>query len=882
MTESQEVIDNIVPSQTMTAKPAIPQTMQMDHPLLDKFQTALRKHLLRRKEDLESEITELDHNLKELVTEREDIGCTLYDLQQEIERQNAVLDNYTNQIRDAYEKRIERERNAREMKRECDGLVKSFQAANRVHEQRMIELQHLQMLQINIGGWKDEIKNEMESSKRMVSKDAKDKLLKSEQKKKMDLLLLKLDTEIRAREEELRGMQQQLTEQKTNVETLNNSLADANTDLEALRCEQKHLYSSWNEVIIAIQNRDKVLTNAKAAAEAEKWKQKEIQNSIEGTRKQAAKEMEFNEKLEAQKIRLNDDVNQLNRQLEKSKMELSKLMADTDKWESMVKITEESLAKSDSENRLSESKLNSLHREIERTAQKRQQIEEKILELLQNQITTDQGSKKRAKDLRDTQDKRRDLESTIFTTEQQLAEILFELERLKGVVFRDKQHAEELLQEKQIAEQKANESDAELAAIKKTIEIKLRTCDHLNKELAQLVDSAGGFELDPVEQKIVELDRIIRELEVDSKNAQNDWLRLQQQACKFSEERSNVMNEMHLADKQLAVIEQKTLQIDFELDSVVTEDGKIERETANMLSKLEVLGAKLFETKLSNESDKIQCELSYNEITERLRNSEMSVVKMNEEIQNLERDIENTKQTVIEMHREALAWERKWKMVAESKKQLDEEYAKTSEIGVMKAEIHRMEVRHGQLKRAQEKLVQDMERCVQHRDHIYDSASVRTKLKNFKPAVRDPTKHRINEVRGKIRKTEKDVKMAEKQLAQTLDEKDGGEEHLEKLNQCVENERMQYTLLRNEIEQAMLLKQENLENIIRIQHRTKRYRNLVAAVQLPKGRGESAVDRDMEKHKEINAHLICVLEELVNEFPDHKFRISKVLQTLKN
>lgn len=38
-----------------------------------------------------------------------------------------------------------------------------------------------------------------------------------------------------------------------NVETFN-SMADANTIFEALRYEQKFLYSSWNEVIIAIQN----------------------------------------------------------------------------------------------------------------------------------------------------------------------------------------------------------------------------------------------------------------------------------------------------------------------------------------------------------------------------------------------------------------------------------------------------------------------------------------------------------------------------------------------------------------------------------------------------------------------------------------------------
>lgn len=861
--------------------PKIPTVVETDNPMLEKFQTALRKHLLRVKNELETEISGLDHSIRELETEREEVGSTLYDLQREIENQNVVLDNYTNQIRDAYESRIDHERNARHLKKECEALNKDYKNAKRLHEQRLVELDNLQLLQNNITKWKEEMRDELETSKRIVGKNAQDKLVKSDQQKKMNFILFKLDAEVREREEELRAIKAQISEQNSNMETLNRTLADANIDLDALKSEQKHLYSSWNEVIIATQARDKTLANAKDSLAAEQFKQKELQTKIDGTKREAAKEMQQNELLENQRTRLSDETIQLNRQMEKTKAELTSLTEKVEKFDELVKQTEISLAKSTSENHLNESKLNGMMREIERQSMKNQALEENKLELLQSQITTDQISKNRARDLRETQAKRRDIEAKVCATEHQLAEVLFELERLKGVVSRSNEHLEELKQERQAAEQKANEYEAELESIKKAIEIKFKALDAINKELAHLVEMAGGFEKDPIELKISELERNIRQTEAQNNSARNDWLRFQRQLCELSEERTKQLNEIYLAKKHISIIEQKTLKIDWELDNIVKEDAKVRRETKNLLSKLDILNGKLYEKKKNNEQEKSQCETAQIEITSRLKDAEMQVVKRTEELRNLEKEIEETKLAVLEKHREALSWERKWKMVTELKKQRDEEYAKTSEIGIMKAEIHRMEVRYAQLTRAQEKLVQDMEKCVQHRDNIYDSASIREKLKDSKPRSRNNVQQRINELKGKLKQTEREIKAMERQHVIVLEENEHAVKELEKLNQCVESERMQDALLRNEIEQAILLKQGNLENIVRMQQRAKRYRNVAVATQLPKIRTENAVDHDMEKHNEINLHLISVLEELLTEFPDHKFRISKVLQTLK-
>lgn len=68
---------------------------------------------------------------------------------------------------------------------------------------------------------------------------------------------------------------------------------------------------------------------------------------------------------------------------------------------------------------------------------------------------------------------------------------------------------------------------------------------------------------------------------------------------------------------------------------------------------------------------------------------------------------------------------------------------------------------------------------------------------------------------------------------------------------------------------------------MRLQHRAKRYRCVSVATQIPKVRSEAAIDIHMDRHEEVNEHLVSVLEKLLAEFPDQKFPIQRVLQTLK-
>lgn len=236
-----------------------PAVLPADHPLLEKFQRALKAHLLKVNSELEEEVAELKQSVVRKTRECNEIGSELYDHQEEAERQKDALDDYNTQLKEMTDKRLAHESNARELKKNFDRQNYKFKDAKRAYNERMIELTHLQVLEGNMSKWTQEIEDEVLAAKRMVSKDAQDQLAISQHKKQMDMLLFNVDAEIRRVERQLENTNDQITEQTQAVDELNRSIADANADVNALQSEHRRMIGSWGDVILCIKQRDKQL-----------------------------------------------------------------------------------------------------------------------------------------------------------------------------------------------------------------------------------------------------------------------------------------------------------------------------------------------------------------------------------------------------------------------------------------------------------------------------------------------------------------------------------------------------------------------------------------------------------------------------------------------
>lgn len=120
--EDNEELDNMDDMVTET------DLLPADHPMMAKFQNALREHLMKMVNQLEEEITDINHAIELKNIEIAEIGSKVFDRRNEVERQRETLDRYNGQILDISEKRKFHEENAAKLK----AKYQQMEAASRV------------------------------------------------------------------------------------------------------------------------------------------------------------------------------------------------------------------------------------------------------------------------------------------------------------------------------------------------------------------------------------------------------------------------------------------------------------------------------------------------------------------------------------------------------------------------------------------------------------------------------------------------------------------------------------------------------------------------------------------------------------------------------
>ncbi|KAG5674623.1 hypothetical protein PVAND_004577 [Polypedilum vanderplanki] len=856
--------------------------LSADHPLMERFQRALTDHLLKVKTQLENEISDIDHAMKEKNEEISEVGAKLYDLQNEIEKQREQLDKYNGQILEVSEKRRMHEENVAKLKSEFyknEGTCKDLKRKNNALAQ---EIESMRALESEITKWNNEIQNEIALAKRVATKDMKDKKLASEEKKKMDLLLLNLDSELHKKETELANIEDQIQEHTDAVAFLTQNLAEANVDLEGLQQEHKKLMQAWGEVIIAVQHRDKLLAKVRMDLHNEQEEHKTLQAAIDNTKKFIIKEQETTERLSEFKDRLLRETTNIEKQVQISEGENIKLDQKIDHFNIILEKTEADIEQARSEGLLTKNHLTKLTNKLEKLSREKLETEEKILDLLQEQITTDKAGQHRGRLLREAQEQRRKLEMQMSETENKMSLTILDLEKWRGLVQKSKENVERLQKEHNDADAEANLVNEEIEKLKATTKNKLIALDAVHKQLEQMIEKLGGKEMNLKEAQVIELEKKIKEIDAKIKESQQFWLRLQSNVVSLSERRAQQLDEIFIGRKQLMVIEQKAMKIEAELKQSQNENREIIRSLSNFSVKLDQASAKLYEKKKIHEKEEMECLLAHQETVDKLKNAEMNVLELEQELINLGQEIEEFKNEVKEKHYQALSWETKFKMAVEAKKMRDDEIAKSSEIGVMKAEIHRMEMKYMQLKKIQENMVKALENSVYHRDHIYDAANTREKKTGSKNKTQSNIKHKLSEMQNKLKIINSELVATQRQVSDIQKREENLKAEIATKEQDIQTEKVQDCLLQTEIEQSLLLKQKNLETIVRFQKRAKRYKLLQTCQYLPKMKNENALDVELERQEEIHENLVSILDTLQKDFPSHKFQIEKIFQTLKD
>ncbi|KAH8245656.1 hypothetical protein KR038_010818 [Drosophila bunnanda] len=853
-----------------------------NHPLLGKFQSSLKDLLLRTKRELEYEIAEIKYQVKLKEQRREEEGLALYDMQQQMGIQEEQIKEISVIIEKHLQYRHGEEFCVNSLKEEYEKRLKLTKTKKSLYHEQMVELEDLQSLSSNIKKWAYDVEDEIKNAKRIVSRDAQLQKQLSREKRKSDILFYRLDMEVKKRETELNSINEEETTMKDVVNILNMSISDANIDLEVLQSEHKRLTQAWSEVIIAIQLRDNILFQVQDTMRkrrpAAKYK---VGDLVAIKRTQLGGGLKLNPKFlgpyRVTKVKPKDtyDENETFFTLKKKLNDLPDFLART----------EFDLQDSLREGSRLFSEIRRLDFTLDKYHKKKMMIEESILKLAQDHLITDKATAFRLKLLNKSQEQRRNVDLSLSKVQNQLAMSMLEVEKLRSAVFTAKANNNNIKTNLNRSESKSCTLENELKKMHVQIEIKMKLFEKINNKIESLQKQFGDASANPTELKIKQIEKSIHTGEMQIREHQQFWIMLQNHFVNLSQKRSDQLNEIQVTRKQLSIIKQKSLKIDKELEISESKTKDLQLNIQKFTSKLELLNDKIYKKRIHHDFEETEFQHEQTENSEVLKDCELGILKLEGTITELMNEIELNKDLVIDNHRETLSWETKYKLLEETIQWSKSERSIDGETGVMKTEIHRMNIRYSQLKRAQERLVQDLEHCVMHREQIFVNATTkeRVKIKTKKLKNASQTQLRLDEVHNRAKLIRNEIIfLSEKRLLDDVNKIERMIYMLRRIQSDLNVIIKDDSNIEERIEECILAKHANLEQIIRKQTRAKAYRRLNILKSPQKiARSEMTVKQHSQKQSELNDTLMEVVQTLIVDYPNRKSFFSRVFHVLK-
>ncbi|CAL1527056.1 unnamed protein product [Lymnaea stagnalis] len=849
-----------------------------DHPLMKRFQAALKSHLTKQNDKMTLELRELNENVRVKKKEREDLGVELYGVQQELARYQMILEQQHDKVATLKQERQKEEQELTDIR----GLYKESQLIVNKERKKGTELQNevenLALRLFYMQNAKDNVRSDISVMRRAAEKVETEVAKAEMQKQKQDLYVDRLVEKVDRLKEEIAMYEAQISAQTEETKAAKESLIEAHMEIESIDMEKKDLYQKWNSSLIGMRRRDEAYAAMQDAMVQQEQYILTLQTEMEGYKKSIQKEQEQNEKL-------THILNKTDREIEGAKKHMAQVQSKHDSlvnefstFTRMLQETEAALARAIADKNLRTAELASLRKQIEQEYQAKVKLEDDILERMRAQLTLDKATYYSKNLIRKTRDATKKLETETADVENAIAQATLELVNVKSRTERLKKILEGL--EAQIAEQNAiiNKSEQEIVKRNAVIERKQSQVDTMNKKLTQLIAAAGGVELGPLEIQVNSLNKSIDLRHQEVLDLQQLWLRQQNELVTLCETKDMEMKDLVAARRQLTILSQKKLRTENEIEQQQHAMCEIERNVRNMRNDIIKLNSLLHKEKCVGEELEQGNILMENAFVAGLQGAELESIQFQARLDGIKDEKERLLNSLVEAERQIMLWEKKTQLARETRAAVDSEIGQ-GEMRAMRSEIHRMQVRYSQLMKQQEKMIQDMEKAVSRRDTILTRGDAQSKMKK-KVVTKGIFERQMGEIRKKIKQTIQEANACDGEIQELRDHQQVMSEQLEQKQINCQQLQGASDSLDGDIDRTMEIKQRNLTELLARQQKMKYYQQVKEGKYIMMCRTPSSLELESRKQEDRVQALSAIVDRLNSEFPFAQPSLRKVYVAL--
>ncbi|KAJ7315884.1 hypothetical protein JRQ81_002046 [Phrynocephalus forsythii] len=850
------------------------------HPLMKRFQSALKDYLNKQIGKLTEELRELTAATKNGKIQREELGVILYGVQQQLARLQMELEkNHSchSQIAMARRKLEEELHDLR------SGYKKTCQNAEderKIVSSMQTEMESLSLRLFYMQNMDQDVRDDIAVMKRTVKKAEMERMRAEVEKQKQDLHVDRLTRRVNELQEQIALYEAQHMAQAEDTKITRQEVGEASIEIQAIHLEKKQLLHQWTVSLNGMKRRDEAYAAMQEALRESRHKLKSLEIEIEVYKKSIIKEEERNELLASILNRSENDANTSRKLIAQSLSKQDAMKVEFGTYTRTLHETEQALSRASADQAARMNELLVLRRETEKGSQTKQQLESEIIGKLQDQLISNKAAKYYSQLAAKLQDQLMTLEIQLTKVENDTAQTLLDITSTNCRLNNLEKTLSNLDKEMDNLNNQISHSENEIAKRNLLIGRKQGIINLYNKKLEVLISQLGGQELGPLEIEIKRLAKQIDETDLEVVKLQRHWMKHQRELVKLTEEREEQLASLDMLKKEITIKEQKKIRIENEIQQEKNELKDIEHHMKNMANDLVKLHLLINKNRENSEELQQGNTIMENEFVRTLKVAERESIEMQEKLDRLQEEKERLLNSLVEAECHMMQWEKKIQLAKEMRAAVDSETGQ-GEIRAMKTEIHRMQVRHQQLMKQQEKLMRDMEAAVARRETIVIRGEGQNKL-NKQVLTKGDFQYKKLELKKKIKETQKNAEECNKTVIQLENTQRNVSNALLEKQKEISLWNAEINELEIQGEQLQAKKRQNLSDIVAYQSRMKHLQAVKEGRYNPLCRSEIMIRIEQQKLEERLNAISAILHQVGQEYPHHQRTLQRLIQILNS
>lgn len=715
----EDVIEGDIPS------------LDPNDPLLRPVQAAMYKVLEENNQKISLELRGKAEELKRAKAAREETGVDLYSVQQQLAKLQMALERSHEQFNIMMQ--------MRERSEEDNGKLSDVYQSRKLEVQEMrvklskyqAELDKVNLTLRQVERYNDQMRGEISVTRRATYKAEEDLSGLEKRKKWQDLYIDAQHDKIKQLEEQLALFDAQLESQKAETKAAHDTLHEAAEEMQAINYEKRTLLQQWKSSLIALQRRDEALQQTENELRNQRERLLTQETEIGGFKRAIETEQYTNEKLTATLGKLQAEIVFIEKQLEEVKEKRARLNEKYTMLKKSLDQTDVELQDVAKDVEAVEAESKEIDKEWVKVHTEKTTVELSIEQYLSEQTTASRYAAGEQKDARKLIEEVREKEVNLSGLQNELSRIRVDalntlahnnaLKDTRNTILTDLEEKEKLI----------DDIEVEIARKHTQIERKQVDIDKLNKRYEALTSGTEEENMGPLEATIHNTTKEIQKKVDECTEYKRQWMKHQTELVAVNSEASEQSDVNNTIKSELAVLYQQQLRLDSNIAGQDKELVDLKRSIQNLRGEMQRINSLIAQANKQEETLDSLNRRTEEEFQNRLVALEGECINIEQAVDGVKSEKEQLLLDISESEKQIMLIERKIQLAKETIEALDPNVGR-AENTKMKQEIHRMELRHVQLKKKQEQMIKEMEDAIYRKEQIKNKGKTRMMGKGAK------------------------------------------------------------------------------------------------------------------------------------------------------